>query len=419
MSILTLPVSYFAVLVQSVRLAFGQIWANKVRAVLTTLGIVIAVAAVVVVVAAVNGLRTSVLSEIEAFGTNNIFVIPDRPDEGPMSDAPRRVIMFPPNLFDDMLDNTPSVKYFTRMTGETFTLRAGEERVSANVGGIDPAWHDIESRGVIEGRPFSLVDIEQARSVCLIDTTIRDELDLDRDPTGQDILIDGRRFRVVGLIEEPRQMSIGGPPQSSVFVPFSTLWRMDPNPWRFIYVIAAAQSPEVSEQASNEIEFYLRAKRKIEAGDPNTFQVNRVEAALEQVGTITAAITMASGGVVGISLLVGGIGIMNIMLVSVSERTREIGLRKAVGARPGIVLTQFLIEAVVLCMVGGLIGWLIGEAMTAGMRALPGGYLADAKVPLWAIVVSFSFSAATGLIFGMFPAVKAARLDPIVALRHE
>src|SRR5690606_2536659 len=149
------------------------------------------------------------------------------------------------------------------------------------------------------------------------------------------------------------------------------------------------------------------------------FRVEIIERFLQQFNQIAGVVTMVAAAVVGISLVVGGVGIMNIMLVSVSERTREIGLRKAVGARPAVVLVQFLIEAVVLCLVGGLMGLLIGQGLTMAIRQSPGAALDKAAIPVWAIILSFGFSAAVGVIFGMFPAVKAARLDPIVALRHE
>jgi putative ABC transport system permease protein len=175
----------------------------------------------------------------------------------------------------------------------------------------------------------------------------------------------------------------------------------------------------VSEEARAELTFFLRKRRHLPLGAPDNFRVELMEKFIEQFNAIAGMVTMVAGGIVGISLLVGGVGIMNIMLVSVSERTREIGLRKAVGARPSAILMQFLVEAVILCLIGGLVGLLFGQAMTSLMAALPGSKLDKASIPGWAIAVAFGFSAAVGLIFGMFPAIKAARLDPIDALRHE
>jgi putative ABC transport system permease protein len=186
-----------------------------------------------------------------------------------------------------------------------------------------------------------------------------------------------------------------------------------------IGVVAAARSPDVSDDARAEITFFLRNKRQIRPGDPETFRVDALQKFIDRFQDVALTITMVAGGIVGISLIVGGVGIMNIMLVSVGERTREIGLRKAVGARPSAILLQFLVEAVTLCLVGGLLGVIVGEGIAAGIAAIPGTRMDKSEIPVWAIVVSFSFSAVVGLVFGMFPAIKASRLDPIEALRHE
>ena len=420
MSLLLAPLRFLLVLVQSVALALSQIWANKVRSVLTTLGIVIGVASVTLVIAALTGLKDSVLGELQAFGTNKVFVLPDRQRDGPTAQLSWRQINFKPDEFDGLLEHAPSLEGFTRMTSRNRTVRYQDNVETMTVAGIDPAWHAVENRSVIMGRPFSLLDNEQGLPVCLIDEKTRDKLGMDRDPTGEDLIIAGRRFRVVGVVEPEAQLNFGdGPPQYSLYVPYQTLWRMDPNWMSFNWVIAAAKSPDVAVEAASEIRFYLRTRRKLDAGFPDTFRVEIVEQFVQQFQKIAAAVTMVAAAVVGISLVVGGVGIMNIMLVSVSERTREIGLRKAVGARPAVVLIQFLIEAVVLCLVGGSIGLLIGQAMTMGIRQIPGANLQNAAIPAWAVILSFGFSAAVGVIFGMFPAVKASRLDPIVALRHE
>ncbi len=413
-------IRYVVVVLVSIRLALSQVWANKVRAALTTLGIIIGVASVTLVIASVVGLERAVLSEVGKFGANNLFILPDRPDEGPDSELPFRLFNFKPDEFEGLAEVAPSISGFTRVTNRRLGVRNGDEQFTKQVTGIDAAWHDVESRQVIIGRPFTLLDRERGASVCLIDEETRDELKLPTDPTGQDVLIGGRRFRVVGVVEEDRRPNFGGgPPETQVYVPFDTLNAMDPNPWQFVYVAASAVDAQSVEEAAGQVTFYLRNRRGIGPGEQDTFQVKRVEAAIDQIRNIGRIITFAAAGVVGISLVVGGIGIMNIMLVSVSERTREIGLRKAVGARPAVILIQFLVEAIVLCLVGGLIGLGIGQAATFTLRSLPDSPLAEAAIPPWAIALAFGFSAAVGLIFGMFPAIKASRLDPIVALRHE
>jgi putative ABC transport system permease protein len=186
-----------------------------------------------------------------------------------------------------------------------------------------------------------------------------------------------------------------------------------------LHLIAASRSPEVSEEAQAEVTFFMRHQRHIRLGEADTFRIWVIQKELDEFSKVAATTTAIAAGVVGISLLVGGVGIMNIMLVSVSERTREIGLRKAVGARPGAILLQFLVEAVMLCCLGGLFGVLGGQGLTKVIAGLPGANLDKAYIPGWAIALSFGFSAGVGLVFGMFPAIKAARLDPIEALRHE
>ncbi|QOV91019.1 ABC transporter permease [Humisphaera borealis] len=413
-----IPFAIFTLFWQSAFLALGQIWANKVRAILTTIGIVIGVASVTAVIAALTGLKQNVLSEFESFGTNKIFINPQIPDGN------RRVIRwsdlrFEPDLFDDLMAFCPSVKAITRQTSLTRSVSFGNKTESdVDVQGIDASWHDIEKRAITQGRRFDYTDNRNARAVCLINDKMREQIGLPPDPIGSSILIGERRYTIVGVVESRAESSMFRRANSSgseCFVPFSTAYRRGDH----LNVIAACRSPELSEEARAEITFFLRKKRKIGIGQPDNFRVDAVEKFVQQFTSVATAITLVAGGIVGISLLVGGVGIMNIMLVSVSERTREIGLRKAVGARPGAILLQFLVEAVVLCLMGGLVGVLGGQGLTSLMASIPGSKLDRAAIPLWAIGLSFGFSALVGVVFGMFPAIKAARLDPIDALRHE
>jgi len=421
--LLSIPMGFIRLLLQSIYLALSQIWANKVRAILTTLGIIIGVASVTSVIAALSGLKTKIMSDIETFGTNRVFIWPSQPDSGPKRRASSQVIRFLPEHFDGLLEHCPSVESLSRIDTYGDSIKYKDQSIeNAQVHGIENAWHKIESRPVIMGRPFSAVDQLQGRLVCLVDPSLRDKLRLDKNPTGEIITIGHYSFRIIGIVEKRPSMSmidVGGRGEEyEVFVPFNTLYyKLQYMPW--FMAMAASKSPEVSDEAKAEIRFFLRQKRNLKPGEPDTFGVLTVESEVRKFNEISTRITLVAGGIVGISLLVGGVGIMNIMLVSVSERTREIGLRKAVGARSSAILTQFLIEAVVLCCVGGLVGVAVGQGLTTLIAKIPNVKLDQAYIPAWAIMMSFGFSAIVGVFFGMFPAIKAARLDPIEALRHE
>ncbi len=418
---LLFPLLFIQLIVQSIRLAMAQIWANKTRSILTTLGIIIGVASVTAVIAALSGLKAKIMQDVQTFGTNKIFCWPTWPDSGPMKRASWQVIRFLPDQFEGLLDHCPSVKCFTKITSINESVRYQDQSLeSVRVYGVETPWHEIESRKPIEGGTFSVVDETQGRMVCLVDPGLRDKLRMDRDCVGAFLNIGDFTYRVVGVVEkQPSFAMIGGSGRGEeyeVFIPFKTLYR---NNERWFSVMAASRSPEVSEEAKAELTFFLRQKRNLKPGLPNTFNIETVASGIKTFQTIAARFTMVAGGVVGISLLVGGIGIMNIMLVSVSERTREIGLRKAVGARNSDILTQFLIEAVVLCCIGGLLGVGLGQFMTSMIAKIPQANLDKAYIPLWAVLMSIGFSGMVGVFFGMFPAVKAANLDPIEALRHE
>ena len=413
------PLAFVRLILQSAWLAIGQIWANKTRSALTAVGIIIGVASVTAVIAALTGMRLNVLSQFESFGTNKIYIIPERPETGKNKNSNPWLLRFKAEEFDGLVEHCPSVSSFTRRVSEMRDVSYRDKTEGGvEVAGIDPGWHQIENRSVVEGRPFALVDCIQARPVCLINAKLRDKLALPRECVGESLMIADRRFTILGIIESRVESAMfgGGGAGLEVFIPFTTAWRMNEG---FIIGMAASRSPEVSEDARAELTFYLRKQRHIKPDEPNTFRLEVMQQFLSDFDKLANAITMVAGGIVGISLLVGGVGIMNIMLVSVSERTREIGLRKAVGARPGAILLQFLVEAVMLCFLGGLVGIAIGEGLTYGLTKIPGAGLERAFIPSWAIALSFGFSAAVGLLFGMFPAIKAARLDPIEALRHE
>jgi putative ABC transport system permease protein len=420
-AIIRLPFVLLILIYQSIVLALGQIWSNKVRSTLTTIGIIIGIASVTAVVAVLTGLRSNVLSEFESFGTNKIFIFPDWRGAR-RANIPWQRIMFRPEHFEGLVEHCPSVGNLTRMNGfygNSSVSYAGRIEPNPQIQGIEASWHQIENRRVVMGREFSLIDNEHARPVCIINTKTQEKLGLPKDPIGETLIVAKTRFLIVGLIESKSESAMFGENRTGieVFLPFRTVRQM--RPYGGMHVIAASRNPEVNEEAQAEIKFFLRKKRGIKPGEPDTFGVEAVQQFVDQFRKISATVTMAATGVVGISLLVGGVGIMNIMLVSVSERTREIGLRKAVGARPSAILLQFLVEAIMLCFLGGLLGVLGGQGLTMAVAQIPDAHLEKAHIPGWALAMSFGFAGAVGLIFGMFPAIKAARLDPIEALRHE
>jgi putative ABC transport system permease protein len=411
-------VIFFRVFTQTVLLAFTQIWANKVRALLTTLGIVIGVGAVISIVAATDGLQKFVLKEFATVGASKVWVFPQRPREA-RDKYSWRQIRITPEEADGLLDKCPSLVRLTPVLEMSTSVQFGEVTKPIAIQAVRPTWHEIEAREILQGRPFSSIDEEQRLPVCVINDKAIGELGLNAEPLGQRILVGGRAFTIVGVVETKTVLPMfrGDEAQSEVYIPFNTGLLLRPDPG--VYIVAQTRSPELYEDAKAEITFYMRRVRHLEPGEPDTFGVRAIEQVIDQFNRIAAGIKGFMAGIVAISLLVGGIGIMNIMLASVSERTREIGLRKAVGARPAVILMQFLVEAVTLCLVGGAIGITIGNALVFALKLIPKSPLADAAVPPWALLLSVGFSAATGIIFGMFPAIKAARLDPIEALRHE
>lgn len=406
---------------QTVVLAFQQLWTNRVRAMLTTLGIVIGVASTISIVGGTEGLRAFVLKEFETFGATRFIIFPRNPRESANRFSAAQIQL----KYREALEiekQCPSILRMTPFKGWNATVQFGDRIERAvRVTGLNEDWHLIEGRAMLQGRPFSRIDEEERRAVCIVNDKAVEELGLNQDPTGQSILVDGRRFLIVGVVETKSLPSSfgGGDPFTEVFIPFQLANVMKPEPIFGIIIQGTMKSANAFPELEAEIRGVLRKMRNLGPEDPDTFVIRAVEQFIEGINRISLGLTIAATGIVTISLIVGGVGIMNIMLASVSERTREIGLRKAVGAPPVVILMQFLVEAVTLCLVGAAAGLAVGYGLVYGLALIPNSPLAEAKVPLWAVFLATGFSAATGVIFGMFPAIKAARLDPIVALRHE
>jgi putative ABC transport system permease protein len=295
-------------------------------------------------------------------------------------------------------------------------LRVGRDEITANIEGVAPSYHTVRNFPVDVGRPFATVDVERSQQVCVVGREILRKLDLDEGMVGSSLLLDGRRFRVIGVLASKGSF-FGQSLDDVVLIPYTTALKMYPVFRRNMVIAAQANTAEVVPEAKAQIANLLRRRHGLEAYQPDDFIVQtqgEILAAFNNVGNIAVSVL---AGIVGISLLVGGIGIMNVMLVSVTERTREIGLRKAVGARRRDILMQFLTEAMTLSLIGGGLGIALGYSLSSLASLHP--QMVDVVVPLWAVFLGFGISAGTGIVFGIVPALKAALLNPIDALRHE
>ncbi|MBN8644181.1 MAG: ABC transporter permease [Planctomycetes bacterium] len=410
---------FFRLIFQTLFSAFAQMTSNKVRAFLTTLGIIIGVWAITTVIAAVGSLNRFVLDEFNSFGANKLIMWGEVPESkrGLISWDKVKISQSEARALRDRCSNIDRLSLATRFRAPVRYGQKTQGGVIINAGQADI--FAIENLELVNGRPFNESDDKEGLQVCIVNDKAIDELLLDNEGLGEHIFINENRFLVIGVIKTKQVSPIfgGGDARSEVYVPYGTMPRLRPDWWP--EVRALMKDPDKMEEARAEIRYVMRSQRQLKAGEDDTFGLFIFESVLSQLRAMGATLTAGASVLVGISLLVGGVGIMNIMLVSVSERTREIGLRKAVGAYPAVILIQFLIEAVILCLMGGILGLILGQATVLGLGAIPDFPLKDPEIPSWAVVLAFGFSAGVGVVFGMGPAVKAARLDPIEALRHE
>jgi putative ABC transport system permease protein len=365
-----------------------------------------------------EGFKANILKEFSSFGVNKVWIFPRRPPEARDRFSWRQIRMTTKET-DGLLGACPSLQRMTPVLEFTAGVQCGDrKRPAVKVAGIRPVWHEIEQRFVTAGRPFTPIDLEAVRNVCLVNDKAIEELGIAGGGPGSYVLVGGRRFLIVGVVETKSVNPMGGQDEarSEVYVPLNTAEVMKPD-WG-VYAIAQTRAPELFDDAKAEIRAYMRRVRHLKPEDPDTFGVEAIEQYLEVIRRVGTIMQYFLSGLVMVALLVGGVGIMVIQFVSVKERTREIGLRKAVGARPGVILAQFLVESVVLCVAGAGIGLAAGYAAVLGLR-LGVESMKEAVVPLWAAVVAVGFCSMVGTVFGLIPAVAAARLDPIKALRHE
>jgi len=404
-------------MVEDFRLALTALAVNKLRSLLTMLGIVIGVAAVIAVVSIIQGLEQMITDQLQGVGTTFIQVTPDFGQRGPAT-VGRHVKL----TWDDgkaIAEKVGGIRLITPILVGSATLKHGDrQHTPASINGVNQDYPEVANHTVDRGRFLSRIDFDNRRNVVVVGRRVVEELGPGSRPVGKEIYVGSYAATVIGVMEEKGE-SLGRDLDDVAFVPFNAaLMLFGRDAGDTVQLELQATSAAAVERVRGGIEQVLRQRHHIAAGDADDFKVEVQDELLKTTGSILDNITAVVIGVVGIALLVGGIGIMNIMLVSVTERTREIGLRKAVGARRKDVLVQFLIEAVTLSLAGGAIrlalGYGIGVAASHLLPSWP-----PAHVPLWAVAVAFGFSAVVGIFFGSYPAGKAARLDPIDALRYE
>ncbi|HVP12695.1 MAG TPA: ABC transporter permease, partial [Phycisphaerae bacterium] len=400
---------------QNVLTAFVQIWVNKLRALLTTLGIIIAVTSTITVVSIVQGFGNYVTDMLRGFGTNLIFVIPWNPS-GMHGHMMGRVNLDINDIraVGAMCDK---VRRISPIVFSNVTVELGREKAqNIQMRGANEQFQTIRQFFVDRGRFFGPIDVDNGSYVCVLGHDLLELLRCDDSIVDNFVFINGQRFRVAGILEKKGDM-MGENQDRVVIIPYTTAIKLLPFARTFMAFMVEATKEEEVEDCSLQMTRVLRQRHNLQPGVPNDFRLFRQDEFLRDFERIKMIATSVLAGVVGISLIVGGIGIMNVMLVSVTERTREIGLRKSVGGRRRDIMSQFLTEAVALAVVGGAIGVGLGYGLCYTASLHPA--MVKVTVPYWAVLLAMGFCAGVGVIFGIIPAFKAAILHPIDALRHE
>jgi ABC-type antimicrobial peptide transport system permease subunit len=398
---------------ETLKLAVQAIRRNALRSFLTLLGIVIGVCAVIAMVTIGNGTTEKVKEQMAKLGTNVLFIRPGQWGPGRSSATAK-----PFNIRDitELRDQLRGVKAVAPMAQQSVTVIYGSESRSVGTIGTDASYIVTQDWDLTAGRNFLASETRSGRAVCIIGETVHDKLFGSTDPVGKRIRVDNISCEVIGLLAEKGESGFGTDRDDVILMPLRTFQRRIAGNTDINTINVSARDGVDTAKVQADIERLLRERRGIKPGEEDDFRVADMKQIADTQTATTGVLTMLLGAVAGVSLLVGGIGIMNIMLVSVTERTREIGIRLAVGAQESQVLMQFLVEAVVLSLFGGTVGVVLGLALaglaSAGM-SIP--FVLNPSI----VVIAFAFSALIGIVFGYFPARRAAQLDPIDALRHE
>jgi putative ABC transport system permease protein len=405
-------------LLMIIRVAFRALVRNKMRASLTMLGIIIGVAAVIAMVSIGQGAQASVQAQIEGMGTNLLFVSAGAQNVGGVrsgaGDGGTNTLTVAD--LEAIRREVPSVSMVTPTVNARTQLVVGNQNWNASVQGVSEQFPEVRKWTVGGGAFFTEADVRTSARVIVLGQTIADNLFPGADPLGQSVRVMNLPFKVVGVMARKGQDPQGRDQDDTAFAPYTAVQKKLLGNTRLQVAYVSAVSQDATYTAQTQIAELLRQRHKLPAGAPDDFTVRNMTDVAEAANETNNIMTMLLGSIAGVSLLVGGIGIMNIMLVSVTERTREIGIRMAIGARSSAVRRQFLIESIVLSLTGGLFGILLGIAISVTIPLMLGW---PTLVSTTAIVGSVIFSAAVGIAFGYYPARKAAALDPIDALRYE
>lgn len=400
---------------ESFLMAWASLIANKMRSILTMLGIIIGVAAVIALVSIGNGVKQDIQNSISSLGSNLLMVMPGaprtpgvRPSQGSMKSL--KVSDY------QAISKLDGVKAASPYTANSYVTIYQSKNWTTTVSGVSSNFQDVNNWTMTEGRFISSKNVENRERVAVVGQTVVKNLFAGEDPVGKEIRVKNIPFRVIGVLNSKGNGTMGNDQDDVIFIPYTTaMERVEGVDYlRMVYVVASDDNG--IDRLQSDIENLLRVRHSIKDTNLDDFNIQNMKSIMETMEQTTGTLTLFLGAVAAISLVVGGIGIMNIMLVSVTERTREIGIRKALGATYFVIVTQFLIEAVVISLMGGLIGIALGIGASK-LIGLASGMSTVISVPT--IVLSFAFSMAIGLVFGIYPARKAAKLNPIDALHYE
>ena len=407
----------FFSLIESSRSALAAIFANRLRSFLTTLGIIIGVASVIAVVSVTGGMSAFIGDSFASLGADSLTIRSYTPFEDLMKGVRSRLTPADLELIEERGEGIASITPVLE-ANRSSQIKYGPQTAYSQIMGTTYAYQDVAQSYTEIGRFLAQSDNLTRRRVAVIGEDVRQNLSLPEDPINEYVELSGEWFKIVGLLE-PMGDIMGQSRDNIVLIPYSTMVSIQGNQSRIDIGIQLNLTPTANvENVSSQLTTLLRNAHDLSSDEDDDFRIQTAEQLMEQFDQILGTLTMVIGGIVSISLLVGGIGIMNIMLVSVTERTREIGICKAIGAKSHHILMQFLIEALLLSLLGGLIGLISGY----GLGMLIANSIPDfppANVPLWAASLALGFSGFVGVLFGILPAAKAARLDPIDALRYE